>query len=62
MGVKFRQAKTQTQMAIEYGICPKTFKKWLKEANIEVKRGLINPKKQNLIYKTFGFPKILEKA
>ena len=49
--------KTRQQIANEYGICTKTFNKWLKEAKFNLKRGLINPRSQELIYKKFGLPK-----
>jgi hypothetical protein len=49
-------AKSKQQIAIEYGICTKTLTKWLKEEKIFLKRGLINPKRQALIYKKFGVP------
>ncbi len=57
MASEFIAAKSKQQIASEYGICIKTLNKWLKEEKIILKRGLINPKKQNLIYKKFGFPK-----
>ena len=57
MGFEIKYAKSHQQIASEYGICTKTLNKWLKEENIILKRGLINPKLQLLIYKKFGFPK-----
>lgn len=51
-----KYAKTKQQIADEYGICTKTFNKWLKDEKILIPRGLINPKKQELIYETFGLP------
>jgi hypothetical protein len=53
----YKNAKTKKQIADEYGICTKTLNKWLKASGIKIQRGLINPKKQELIYKQFGFPK-----
>ena len=50
-------AKSKQQIADEYGICIKTLNKWLEQEKIQLKRGLITPKKQNLIYNKFGFPK-----
>ena len=49
-------AKTRQQFAIEYGICPKTLGKWLKNAGINLPKGLINPYYQKLIYKKIGVP------
>jgi len=53
-----KYAKSKQQIANEYGICTKTLNKWLKEEKISIKRGLINPKKQEIIYKRLGAPKI----
>jgi len=53
----WKYVKTRQQIANEYGICTKTFNKWLKEAKFNLKRGLINPRSQELIYKKFGLPK-----
>jgi len=53
---EFKRAKSKQQIADEYGICTKTLTKWLKSEKIQLKRGLINPKIQNLIYQKLGFP------
>jgi hypothetical protein len=58
MNALVKYAKSKQQIAGEYGICPKTLNKWLKNENIVIKRGLINPKKQELIYKKLGIPKL----
>jgi len=50
-------AKTKQQLADEYGVCIKTFNKWLKEEKIILKRGLIKPSNQEVIYERFGIPK-----
>ena len=50
-------AKTKQQIAEEYGVCTKTFNKWLKKYSIEIDRGLINPKEQEVIYLKLGIPK-----
>jgi len=52
-----QNAKTKQQIASEYGICTKTFDKWLKQGRIKIRRGLINPKDQDIIYKKLGYPK-----
>jgi phage antirepressor YoqD-like protein len=49
--------KTRQQIAKEYGVCTKTLNKWLKEEKIIIKRGLIRPKHQELIYRKIGLPK-----
>ena len=56
MAFETKYAKSKQQIANEYGVCTKTLNKWLKEEKIHLKRGLINPKKQNLIYKKLGIP------
>lgn len=48
------KAKTKQQLAEEYGICIRTFNKWLLERNITIKRGLISPKEQEIIYSKLG--------
>lgn len=50
-------AKTRQQMASEYGICCKTFSKWLKQNKIILPKGLITPKRQEMIYEKIGVPK-----
>jgi phage antirepressor YoqD-like protein len=57
MKPELNQAKSKQQIASEYGICTKTLTKWLQEEKIILKRGLINPKKQKVIYRRFGIPK-----
>lgn len=57
MSFECKYAKTKQQIAKEYGICTKTFTKWLNEEGIVLKRGLITPKKQEIIYKSLGVPK-----
>lgn len=53
----YKYAKTRKQIADEYGICTKTLNKWFKKEEIDLQRGLISPKSQELIYLKFGFPK-----
>lgn len=50
--------KTRQQMADEYGVCRKTFNKFLKKKNIKLERGLISPKDQENIYEKLGVPNI----
>ena len=58
MSFEMGYAKTKKQIANEYGVCTKTLSRWLKQENVELKRGLITPKKQILIYKKLGCPKM----
>lgn len=48
--------KTRAEFAAEYNVKPRTFRRWLKKANIELPSGYITPKYQRLIYDTFGMP------
>lgn len=49
--------KTKQQLADEYGVCWKTFDKWIKKYKIKIDRGLITPKDQEKIYTKLGIPK-----
>jgi hypothetical protein len=51
------KAKTRVQMAQGYGICPRTFKRWLRSENIVLHPGLISPKLQRDIMYKLGEPK-----
>ena len=50
------QAKTRQQIAIEYGVCTRTLSKWLKHADLELPRGILNPFYINMIYTKLGPP------
>ena len=52
------KAKTRQEVAKEYDISTKTLKKWLTKAQIDLPRGLIQPKDLALIYERFGVPKV----
>ena len=51
-------SKTRKEIAREYGIHPKTLRRWLKKAEIELPKGLVDPKHQYIIYQKFGDPKL----
>jgi phage antirepressor YoqD-like protein len=57
MSYDSKYAKSRQQIADEYGICTKTLNKWFRQEGIRIKRGLINPKQQDFIYKKLGIPK-----
>jgi hypothetical protein len=57
MATDIKHAKSKKEIADEYGICTKTLAKWLRKKNLMLKRGLIDPKTQELIYIEFGNPK-----
>ena len=52
------KVKTRQNIADEYGINPRTLKRWLKKEKIEIPPGLITPVYQEIIYRKFGKPKI----
>jgi hypothetical protein len=54
--IHYGGVKTKQQMADEYGICRKTFSKWLVKKNIRLGRGLISPRDQLAIYTELGDP------
>ncbi|RAJ16225.1 Homeodomain-like domain-containing protein [Olleya aquimaris] len=54
--MQYNQVKTRQQIAIEYGISPRTLRRWLKQNNIILPCRLLCPKEQSIIYKTFGYP------
>jgi hypothetical protein len=41
--------KTKKEMAVEVGVSIRTFQRWLKQANLDIKRGLICEEIQALI-------------
>lgn len=53
--------KTKQQMADEYGVCRKTFNKFLQKKQIKLERGLISPKDQMNIYSKLGIPNSFQK-
>ena len=50
--------KTRAEVACEYGINVRTLYRRLRRANIRLPRGLIMPCDLQIIYDTFGIPKI----
>lgn len=54
--------KSRDEMAQEYGLHRTTFKRKLLKAGIELPRGLISPKNQEIIYAFFGKPTLLLKV
>ncbi|GAB5553647.1 MAG: hypothetical protein Sapg2KO_32380 [Saprospiraceae bacterium] len=49
-------SKTREEVALEYGVSRKTFRKWLKKANIHPSPGRLLPATLNQIYDHFGEP------
>lgn len=50
------QGKSRQELADRYGICRRTFNKWLREEGLSLPKGLITPKDQELIYSKLGTP------
>ncbi len=50
------KTKTRSQVADEYGITPRTLRRWIKKYNINLPPGLICPKDQKKIYEKLGTP------
>ncbi len=51
----FTKAKNKKQLADEFGLSLRTFQRRLKEANLEIPRGLISPEKQIEICNKLGW-------
>ena len=50
-------AKTRTQIALEYGVSRRTFYNWLKKEGIFLRsRTLVTPKELTRIYEQLGHP------
>lgn len=49
-----QKAKSRQEIAQEFGISAKTLSRWLLKENLEIPRGLISPKDQQVIYEKFG--------
>ncbi|MCD2260212.1 helix-turn-helix domain-containing protein [Psychroserpens luteolus] len=54
--MKYLKVKTRQQIAIEYGISPRTLRRWLKQDEIYLPKRLLTPREQKRIYKKFGWP------
>jgi abortive infection bacteriophage resistance protein len=54
-------AKSRSQLAVEYGIHRKTLAAWIKRHRLPITTGNLCAKEQELIYKTFGKPIIESK-
>ena len=48
--------KTRKQIADEYSISERTFRRWLKKAGIHLPNRMLAPNDQAIIYESFGFP------
>lgn len=48
--------KSREVLAGEFGVCPKTFRKYLRTAEIELPRGMVRPSYQKLIYEQLWYP------
>jgi transposase-like protein len=48
------KVKTRQQIAEEFGVCTKTLNKWMKEAGLNFRHGLLTPAQRSEIYNKFG--------
>ena len=48
--------KTRQKLASQYGISPRTFRRWLKKRNIHLSKELLKPRELERIYAAFGKP------
>lgn len=49
--------KTRQELAKEYNVSPKTFRKWLKEYKIDLPKGVLPPRVIETVYHKLGVPK-----
>ncbi|SER47281.1 hypothetical protein [Neolewinella agarilytica] len=49
------QIKTRSQIAVEYGVCRKTLRKWMADSGFEFPRHLTTSW-QKLVYEQFDYP------
>lgn len=47
--------KTKQQIAQDLGISLRTLQRWIGKSEIHVPRGLVSPKKQEELFKVFGY-------
>jgi len=50
------KAKTRAQIAVEYGISPRTLRRWFLKSKLKVPSGLLKPNTLRSIYDAFGNP------
>ena len=53
-------AKLRSEIAGEYGISVKTLNRWIKNTNLVIPHGLIDPFHFKMIYHKFGIPKYIK--
>lgn len=52
----YTRTKTRRQLADEYGITPRTLRRWLKKYDIALPNRFLCPKEIEIIYEKFGNP------
>ncbi len=52
----FQPVKTRKQIAAEYSISERTFRRWLIKAEITLPNRMLAPNEQQVIYDKFGLP------
>ncbi len=53
----YQPVKTRKQIADEYSISERTFRRWLKRAGIVLPKRMLTPLEQDIIYDSFGSPR-----
>jgi methylphosphotriester-DNA--protein-cysteine methyltransferase len=48
--------KTRQEIAAEYGISPRTLRRWLKKHNIILPNRMLCPNEQKIVYNLLGSP------
>ena len=54
--IPHNSTKTRQQIAAEYGITTRTFRRWLKKHGVILPNRLLCPREQQTIYTLFGDP------
>lgn len=51
------QTKSRKEIADEYNVCTRTFRRWIKKKGIVLPSGLVRPANLEKIYQIFGRPR-----
>jgi transposase-like protein len=53
-----RKAKSRQEIARDYGISARTLTRWIHRGGLNIPKGPISPRNQDLIYEKFGKPQL----
>jgi hypothetical protein len=56
LGQHISSVKTHSTIAQEYGVHPRTLRRWCVREGLEIPSTALSPRYQRLIYETFGIP------